>query len=323
MRLLSILVFIFAVFVLASPVRSATITLYDGSLGNAPGAQSFVLLSDPLPFFPHDWTETVENGGVTLDSMPDESEKVGYFADPDDYGALDRSAGYTLRFTVQIVSESHSSNDRAGFSVIVLSDDLEGIELGFWQDKIWAQTDVPRFTQAEGSDTDTTTLRTYDLTILGDTYTLSSGGEELLSGPLRNYSAEGEPYNVEDLIFLGDDTTSARAKIRLTAVDLILPLPPASTTTPTFTFTAEAGTTATASATPTFTPGPGTPSATPTFTPGPGTPSATPTFTPGPGTPSATPTFTPGPGAPTAGTTAHPTSTAGADTPVYLPIVVR
>ncbi len=46
-------------------------------------------------------------------------------------GVMDRTTGYTLSFDLQVGSESHVSNDRAGFSVIALSSDLQGIELGF------------------------------------------------------------------------------------------------------------------------------------------------------------------------------------------------
>jgi hypothetical protein len=292
-RLLSILSFIIAVLVFVAPVQSATVTLYDGTLETAPGDQGFFLGCEnfPFPCAPEDWTETVENGGVTLDTMPDESEKVGYIADIREYDALDREAGYTLRFTVQLLAEQHSSENRAGFSVIVLSDDLEGIELGFWEDEIWAQEYPPEFVRAEQVQIDTTALRTYELTVQGNGYTLSSG-TTVLTGPLRNYSSFGAPYNVPDFIFLGDNTTSARAAIRLTAVELIVPLGPVATVTTTPTFT------------------PGTPSA---------TAPSTPTFTPGPGTPSATPAS----GTPTARTTASPTSTSDIDTPVYLPIVVR
>ncbi|NJM07588.1 hypothetical protein HC891_17470 [Candidatus Gracilibacteria bacterium] len=249
-RLLGTLTFIVATLVLAVPVQSATVTLYDGSLGTKPSAQGFFLGCEnfPFPCAPEDWTETVENGGVTLDTTPDESEKVGYIGDIRAYDALTRADGYTLRFTVQILDEQHSSVNRAGFSVIVLSNDLKGIELGFWEDEVWAQDYPPAFVRDEGVALDTTTLRTYELTIQGDSYTLRSGST-VLSGPLRDYSAFGEPYNVPDFMFLGDDKTSAAAKIRLTAVDVIVPLLPP-TTTPTHTLT----------------PGPGTPSATATVT---------------------------------------------------------
>jgi len=52
-----------------------------------------------------------------------------------------------LSFTVQVVEEYHADSDkdgdgvgdRAGFSVIALSSDAQGIEVGFWKDQIWAQ----------------------------------------------------------------------------------------------------------------------------------------------------------------------------------------
>ena len=45
-----------------------------------------------------------------------------------------------LDTALKLLSETHSTNDRAGLSLIVLSSDLRGIELGFWTNEIWAQS---------------------------------------------------------------------------------------------------------------------------------------------------------------------------------------
>src|SRR5262249_6811999 len=123
--------------------------------------------------------------------------------------------------------------DRAGFSVIALSSDTRGIELGFWEDQIWAQeagaAEPPEgalFTHAESAPFDTAShLTDYTLTIRGDDYELSSAGVAILHGRLRDYTTfEGpvNPYRTPNFIFLGDDTGSARALIRLAYVALTL-----------------------------------------------------------------------------------------------------
>jgi hypothetical protein len=137
---------------------------------------------------------------------------------------LDRTSGYTVSLTTQVLSETHVSDDRAGFSIIVLSSDLQGIELGFWRDSVWAQEDDATdpgdlFTRAETSAFTTTTgLIEYELGVRDDRYTLLSGGTTILSGTLRNYSSFGLPYTQQNFLFLGDNTTSAAAIIRLSYV---------------------------------------------------------------------------------------------------------
>jgi MYXO-CTERM domain-containing protein len=135
---------------------------------------------------------------------------------------LDRTAGFTLNFGVKIVSESHNSTDRAGFSVILLASDHQGIELGFWPTEIWAQSST--FTHAEGTagTYDTTVARNYALTIQGSTYTLNDGSSNILTGSLRDYSAAmAVPYGLNNYLFIGDNTTSATASTELTGVSIV------------------------------------------------------------------------------------------------------
>jgi hypothetical protein len=283
------------------PAAAATTTLYDGALGTTPDAQGFLYLANPFP--PQSAAQSFANGATTLTSLTN-SDKAGYFARSGQMPTLDRAAGYTVRFTAQVAAEAHASRNRAGFSVIVLSSDMRGVELGFWEDQIWAQDDGANlFRHAEGATFDTTTaLTTYDLTIAGDSYTLTSGGT-ILSGALRDYSAFGWPYNTPNFVFLGDDTSSAGAQARLALVAVETGLPPTATATPTPTRTptgtATPTTTATATSTSTVTT---TATATPTAT---GTATATPTTT---ATLSSTPGSTPTATA-TATATVRPTST--------------
>lgn len=146
---------------------------------------------------------------------------------------LNRSTGYTLNFNVGINSEVHDGTngpDRASFSVIAISEDKQGIELGFWTNQIWAQN--VNFTKGESySPATTSSLTTYALRVSGNSYTLSSDNNTLLTGNLRDYASEyptGQqyaPYRTPNLIFLGDDTTSARADFTLGAVSVTTPVP--------------------------------------------------------------------------------------------------
>jgi hypothetical protein len=213
-----------------------TITLYDAALGGTPDTQgqlAFRASPDAVA------TQVFAEGCTILDSIAGQIDAAGYFADPRALPALDRTAGYALHFSVQLVSEYHADSDkngdglgdRAGFSVIVLSSDTKGIELGFWEDQIWAQeqgaAEPPSgtlFTHAESAPFDATSrMLAYTLAVRDDRYELSSDGVSILRGRLRDYTAfEGlvNPYCTPNFIFLGDDTGSARAMIRLAYVAL-------------------------------------------------------------------------------------------------------
>jgi hypothetical protein len=161
---------------------------------------------------------------------------------------LDRTAGSQVDFTIQVEAESHENNIRAGFSIIVLSDDAMGVELAFWENEIWAQGDDITgglFKHGEGTSFATTTALTeYQLSILADTYTLTANAQPILTGPVRDYSGfEGfpDPYETPNFLFVGDDTTSAQARVRIhfisvtgaepvTPTSTSSPLPPASPT---------------------------------------------------------------------------------------------
>jgi hypothetical protein len=195
---------------------ASSYTLYDGSLGTVPSAQgwaSFTIGS----------TETLGAGAVTLDSTAVNGLHAGYgLLAPI---SLDATVGFDYTFTVRVNSESHSSNDRAGFSAIVITSNLTGIELGFWQTDVWAQN--VGFTHGEDAAFDTTSgLIQYDLLVQGTSYTLYENTTALLSGSLRDYSGSAiPPYTVANSLFLGDDTTSAKGSFSLSAAGLSAPEP--------------------------------------------------------------------------------------------------
>lgn len=202
-------------------VSAATKALYDGALGGTPSTQGMLFQGLGA-------TQSASGGLTTLDSSFANLAQAGYTPSIGNQVTLDRAQGYTLRFRIALVSEAHAGSDRnadgiddrAGFSVILISSDLHGIELGFWPDRVWAQADEQDgvgllFTQSEFAALDTSLLRDYQLTVRGDTYQLTSGTTSILSGRLRDYSSFGTPYNQPSFIFLGDDTTSARAIVQI------------------------------------------------------------------------------------------------------------
>ena len=134
---------------------------------------------------------------TVLDTTAASGDKAGYGSNIHPLvGTLDRAAGFTVGISLLVEREAHASPDRAGFSLIVLGSDSKGVELGFWGNEVWAQTSAPLFTHGEGAAFDTTkSLTDYALTILGGNYSLKAGGQTILTGQVRDYSAFGLPYN--------------------------------------------------------------------------------------------------------------------------------
>jgi len=137
------------------------------------------------------------------------------------FPTLNSNLGFELTFSLAVTAENHISNDRAGFSAIILGSDRKGIELGFWTNEIWAQASTPLFRHAEGVSIDTTVRRDYRIQILNNSYTLFDAANVLLTGSTRNYTAFNSfPYTQSNFLFLGDDTSSGAADIALGKVAL-------------------------------------------------------------------------------------------------------
>jgi hypothetical protein len=225
-------------------------TLYDPAMGTLPDSQGWLAVIDSAT------AESHTGLYASLDTTAARADQSGYFSEDPFTGTffshpnmptLDHGAGYTIGFDLRVVAEAHDTrddngdglDDRAGFSVITISENLAGLELGFFDDRVWAYAAAGEgtgslFTQAEGADFNTTaSIVSYQLSILDNTYALLADGELLLAGPLRNYNPSGvaalyDPYNNASFLFLGDDTTSAESHILLGAVtvDLVAaPLP--------------------------------------------------------------------------------------------------
>ena len=234
----------------ANKGMAAPLTLYDGASGVTP--DQYTDTDSPSPWFnfgnvnlfPPNTLATQNvidnNKFTTLDSTQANSIYAGYsnynpFTTPPSqvnsgFPILDRNAGYQLTFTVRINSQTNDGDNkdfRAGFSVIALSSDKQGIEIGFRNTDIFSQNNSSFNSigeQVDGVESLLSNLTTYDLDVAGDSYTFSSGSTTLLSGLLRDYtSAVGfgtDVYRTPNFIFLGDNTTSARANIDLSSVSL-------------------------------------------------------------------------------------------------------
>ncbi len=220
----------------AAPALCGVITFYDGT-------DQPVTPNNFSPKYLESFGVTQAYSGANLATNFTAIVQGGYLsnlANPD-FPILDRAAGYTLSFTVEIVSESHSSADRAGFSVIAVSSDvgagvLSSIELGFQDGLIFAQSSSPLFTAAESTAFDPVGVGfvDYDLTIFGSGYELFANGSSILSGSLRDYTAFGgfiDPYETSNFVFFGDDTTSAQANTNLRRVALTTAVPEPATWT--------------------------------------------------------------------------------------------
>jgi hypothetical protein len=223
-------VVILGLFVLCAAGSAPAVVLYDGALNTAPSAQGWRYVTDPL--FGASATQSTGGGLVSLDTSAVIDDKAGYFSSFPVLGShpqmpvLDRAAGYSIDFRARVASETHSSTSRAGFSVIALSSDLKGVELGFWTNEVWAQADSPLFTHAEGAAFNTSAALTdYRLDVVGGQYQLSANDTPILTGLLRDYSSFGFPYNTPSFLFFGDDTSSASASLELARISVNIPEP--------------------------------------------------------------------------------------------------
>jgi len=213
------------------PPLVAAAPLYDASLGSLPTDQGWVFLSDITPG--SSVGQQLVGGAAQLDTTTNRKDLAGYIR----FDSFDATAGYRLRIDLKMLAETHVASDRnrdglddrAGFSLTLVGNNLQGIELGFWNNRVFAQSDNPLFTQAEHALFDTTaSMTTYMLTVSGNAYSLYANGAPLLSGPLRDYSSFGLPYSVAGFLYLGDNTTSAKASSQLAYVSretLLIPEP--------------------------------------------------------------------------------------------------
>ena len=207
-----------------------TTVLYDGSLGTAPTAQGWLFYGTL------NGGSTGPGGGKTTHDSTGTDIILGGFSTHVPISniplnpalpSFDLGGSVNVRFDARVISEAHALDNIAGLSLIVIGSDLRGIELGFWETEIWAQSG-PSFTHAEGVLLDTTdAIAQYDVLLDGpaNTYTLSRNGSPILTGNLRNYSSFGVPYNLPSYIFVGDNTTGAQGAFEFSHLSVAVPEP--------------------------------------------------------------------------------------------------
>ncbi|MFN5469717.1 MAG: hypothetical protein ACK5AM_16540 [Pirellulaceae bacterium] len=208
---------------LIAPSQGEIIELYSGS--GLPSLQPWLSYADDRLVSGGTVSQTTVSGGVRL--ATDLPVSAGYsnhnflsqLKNPN-FPELVRSQGFQLAFRTQILSEQHGSIHRAGWSVLLLGQDRKGVELGFWENEIWAQTQSPLFQHGEGVTIDTRITRDYRLQILGDRYALAADGLTILEGDVKDYSSFGTPYSLPNFLFLGDNTSSAGGAAILGSVSL-------------------------------------------------------------------------------------------------------
>lgn len=216
-------------FAIAPAATAQGLVLYDETLGNLPADQSwFTYITNSPPTSSQTYL-----AGRGVEMISDQATSAGYFNQNPITGTLvnpafpqlNRATGFQLNWNLQVNSESHANSNRAGFSMILLASDHRGLELAFWNNEVWAQTDSPLFTHGEGAIFSTTTQTNYQLLIFGNSYDLKADGTSILNGSLRDYSGFGIPYTHANFLFLGDDTSSAGGDFTLGRVTLLTAVP--------------------------------------------------------------------------------------------------
>lgn len=153
------------------------------------------------------------------------------------FPSLNANQGFTLEFDLAI-SEEVSATGRAGFSALIVTEDLQGIELGFKEngasDYVFAQNAglTSLGEDSQGVPLDLGATNTYQLVVENSTYQLLVNGSELLTGAMRDYDFDPtqsdppfpetfNPYETPSLVFLGDNTDQGYADFVLGDIEVI------------------------------------------------------------------------------------------------------
>ena len=198
------------------------IALYDSLTRSSPRDQGWIYLLDPT--LRNRSRQVVVDGGVNLNTRQNPADRAGYFArlaphetHPKLPESLDRNQEFQVGFSLHLIAESHSAPQHSGFSVIVLTHDLWGVELGFHGNSVFSRSDA--FLRAEINESlprsHSEAYLDYRLEIKDDTYRLTAGNDLVLTGSLKNYSTVGTPYDEPNLIYFGDNSISASASFNV------------------------------------------------------------------------------------------------------------
>jgi hypothetical protein len=234
-----------------APAEAATTVLYDPALSvNSMPDQQGWQLGAFSPDLVVDTTAGVGSGVLNIDTMLDIDDYFGYFTHNPITGAalgslpsytLDRQTGFTLTFHAAIHDEDHSGPsgpNRGGFSVLFVSTDAtKALEIAFRADQLFSYNSD--FTIGESAVRNTAPMTRYDVVVLGDAYAMFADADfnaPILTGALRDYTGFAglsvpflgtvDPYEKPNMIFFGDDTTSARADVSVGPISVtVVPEP--------------------------------------------------------------------------------------------------
>ncbi|WP_088889443.1 choice-of-anchor Y domain-containing protein [Leptolyngbya ohadii] len=218
------------------PSNLTTTVLYSGV--GLPQNQPWLTYGQ-LPLFGNSASQTIAPAGVTLSTQSGPPNATRGYAGYSNYTfnlatfapqlvnnsfpALDSNRGFSLSFRLSVNAEQSNPN-RSGFSVTLLNNSAQGIELGFKSNRIFAQSDT--FTEAE-TVTPSFSLSSpidYKLAVQGNGYQLFANNTQILNGQLRSYQfdpATSDPplpfnaYRLPNFLFLGDNTDQGSTSVTL------------------------------------------------------------------------------------------------------------
>jgi hypothetical protein len=209
----------------AAAAPASALTLYDPGLGMLPAAQGWNTVASGAA-----GTQSVAAGRLSFDTLGSGVLAFGHGRS----ATLDTQTGFRLQWQLRILDESHDSENRAGFSLLMQgTDQSKALELGFWEDKVWALEYQPGgddsgFVRGSTAAFDTTSkARLYTLTVHDHQFKLHADGVSLLSGALPDYPTLGLstlPYGFSNYLFFGDNSSRGKVQAEIGALNL-LPVP--------------------------------------------------------------------------------------------------
>src|SRR5580658_7408047 len=178
---------------MVSSALAQTTVLYNPALDTTPTAQGWISFANPAG-----GTSTTNATETTLDTTSNVTDEAGYSnytasLTPSlinsNFPVLNPAIGFTLNFNVQIDTANDPDTTRAGFAVILLGSDAKGVELGFWNNQIWAQNVGFATHSTPANFTTTGAFNQYALTILNGNYSLTANGTQILNGTTLAYGS--------------------------------------------------------------------------------------------------------------------------------------
>ena len=173
-------------------------------------------------------TESLQPDSFQLNTLADENTQHGYARISP--VALDTAVGFQLTFNLRVDGSSSSSVNRGGYSLVLVGNDpAKSLELVFLTNEVFVYDyvggDPDRFVRGASAGITPFVPNSYVLTVANDSFNLNVSGQNLLSGPLVDYSAQGLPYTTPNFVFFGDDTSRAASNAYLGPLVLATTVP--------------------------------------------------------------------------------------------------